>query len=523
MTQSATATAVAPTYVEEARRYREQGGYRPELVDYLSRCGVDPASAEHLADRFDLELGLAGHPHPHDINPAVAKQLDAHWELMATMAPVPPVAAEPAAVDQLVAAEPAVDAVDIARGLLPSPSPLADNASISALEIANPEAAVAAPAIAAEDAGLAVPVADIDAEIAAAQLSVHEAAAPAAQFPPAAPVQFPPVHVATEAPIAAATTAHLPDAETIRATVRLELPVEHQPDLTQFPPVAVVPTLADTQAGLASATPPYAQAIDIASRVAPVAAEPALAPEPHQSAQLAESLATRVTPQVPTQNDIAAPPPMPAQPIVAPDISVQDSAAKASPTTSPNSLSASMAAARASANAPSPAAATPATSDPNVIPHSTRTTSNDGPKADADWQETTDFGYRIAASWDDDDPNVAINEATKLARSGKTFEEITAYLVSCNVSPDEAEYVTAMTGARRAAPKSEGGAAALRRGGRGRRVALAIAMIVAGVVVAYLGYAAWQNGADTGRRSPLSIAAVGGALILNGLRTLATR
>ena len=105
MTQHTSASAFAPTFLDEARRYREQGGYRAELVDYLHRCGVEAGQAEQLADRFDLELGLAGHPRPHDINPSVARQLDAHWELLASTAQVP----EP------VEAPPVQSAFDIAR------------------------------------------------------------------------------------------------------------------------------------------------------------------------------------------------------------------------------------------------------------------------------------------------------------------------------------------------------------------------------------------------------------------------
>lgn len=522
MTQTATATttAVAPTYVEEARRYREQGGYRPELVDYLRQCGVDPAGAEHLADRFDLELGLAGHPTPHDINPAVAKQLDAHWALMASMAPVPPLS------DPRDDEPTELTALDIANRTLPALARHAETASISATELAyppnsRPEGATPSALFSQEAAALeaidpsaadrlAVPVADVDAEIAAAQMYVQPGGTPSEQ------PQFPPVPVAPIAPIPeqaialpAQTPLHVHAApmasadpggvaefpppasmnQTVRATVQMSRPIEEPQGPAQFPP-PVAPTLAATQAELAAATPP-----NVLAEVNPV---------------LAASLANRVVPQTTSQDAITAPPPMPTYvPAAANPASILPPPATASvPTVTP---------------APAPISSR-VTSPPASTPHVQRANANEGPQADADWQETTEFGYRIAASWDEDDPNTAINEATTMARGGSSHEEIVAYLKSCHVSDDEAEYVASMTGARRTGPKAGAGSAtAKKQQGRGRAVVLGLAMIVAGAVVAYLGYAAWQNGTSSGRRSPLSIAAVGGALILNGLRTLASR
>lgn len=147
----------------------------------------------------------------------------------------------------------------------------------------------------------------------------------------------------------------------------------------------------------------------------------------------------------------------------------------------------------------------------------------DAPPDTKAWDETTEFGYQIAQTWDDDDPNAAINQAASLARAGKMQEEIIEYLLSCQVSQGEAEYVASMSGARRANPVTPAGAKQKRGRSRGRELVLASAMILTGTLIAYLGYVSWDSGSIDGNRSPLSLVAVGGAIVLNGIRTLVRR
>lgn len=386
MTQSAVAPAVAPAFIAEARRYRELGGERSLLVDYLVRCGVDELSADQLADRFDVELCLAGAPRPADISAHAANYLDARAS--PAVSPVPPVPVpEPPA-----RAETAAPSVGTA---------------LTALELARGMQAGTAPAQ-AEEAGHP-----------AQRLSAADA-----------------TPVTPTSPIAGRTS---------------------RPALQPMP------------AGAAGAT----QTIGGPAAVDEVVGFTTMAPERE------------------------APPSMPA------------------PSTPVPAGATTLAEAQAEhdgARRPAPQPATP----PEKTSASTETTQ---------WDETTEFGYRIAQSWDDADPNEAINEAASLARAGKSQEEIIDFLRSCNVSQGEAEYVAAMSGARRATPKAAPGAAKVSTRSRGRQRALAVAMIVAGLVVAYVGYDGWSSPGEgvATARSPLSVAAVGAALALNGIRTLFKR
>ena len=140
---------------------------------------------------------------------------------------------------------------------------------------------------------------------------------------------------------------------------------------------------------------------------------------------------------------------------------------------------------------------------------------------DSEWQETTEFGYRIAQSWDEDDPNIAINEASTLAREGKTQEQIIDYLLSCHVSEDEAKYVAQMTGARSVPrPKKDDetgdGSAKAKPAKSGRIKAIIALTFIAGGLLMYMGWSAWNEGVDSSR-SPLSLVAVGAALLLGGM------
>ena len=129
----------------------------------------------------------------------------------------------------------------------------------------------------------------------------------------------------------------------------------------------------------------------------------------------------------------------------------------------------------------------------------------DAPTESEAWDETTEFGYKIAQTWDDDDPNAAINQAASLARAGKMQEEIIEYLLSCQVSQGEAEYVASMSGARRANPVPPAGTEQKRARSRGRELVLASAMILTGALIAYLGYVSWDSGSVEANGSPLKI------------------
>lgn len=217
----------------------------------------------------------------------------------------------------------------------------------------------------------------------------------------------------------------------------------------------------------------------------------------------------------PATSPQAAPTPLP--PLAAPDASplpAPAAAAAASPHRPVgNALSLSHAMAKSAATE-SPDAPMASKADISTPPRP------DDKTLDDDWQETTEFGYRIAQSWDEDDPNIAINEASSLAREGKTQEQIIDYLLSCHVSEDEAKYVAQMTGARsvpRAKKNDKGDRSARTRPAKSGRIKAIIALtFIAGALLMYQGWSAWNEGLDSSR-SPLSLVAVGAALLLGGM------
>lgn len=178
----------------------------------------------------------------------------------------------------------------------------------------------------------------------------------------------------------------------------------------------------------------------------------------------------------------------------------------------------SLSLANAIANSASPGVNQPAT----LAPEAPASEAASAPASEpaSNWQETTEFGYAIAQSWDEDDPNVAINEASTMAREGKTQEQIIEYLLSCQVSQDEAKYVAQMTGARsvpKAKVNEDGTPVTTARPKRtGRIKAIVVLTFVAGGLMMFLGWSAWNEGVESAR-SPLSLAAVGAALVIGGL------
>lgn len=71
------AAAVAPPYLKKATEYRWRGGNRAALIQYLVRSGVDAASANHLADRIDYQIGVTHGSRPADLSAKVAAELAA--------------------------------------------------------------------------------------------------------------------------------------------------------------------------------------------------------------------------------------------------------------------------------------------------------------------------------------------------------------------------------------------------------------------------------------------------------------
>jgi hypothetical protein len=583
MTQHSSAPAFAPTILDEARRYREQGGYRAELVDYLHRCGVDAGQAEHLADRFDLELGLAGQPRPHDINPSVARQLDAHWELVASTADVP----APGTTDD----QPLRSAADIAReashrhatGTADIGHPSTLNEALGGPVPPTIEALLATGTTPARAEPAVPPVAA--AELASPPIAAAATMPPAAEPVPAQPVPAQPVAAQPEAPqIAAAPIdfAQPVEQQPAAAPEALATPVApeqvpHAAPAAPAPIAPVAPPAAPAPGAQAPATAPMAAPATPPLEAVPVATDPAPLPEvvfppaasPHAVETLPidpaqpiaqhpvaehlgaehhvaahpaaeHSVAAQPVDPAPVAPAPVAPampshqaPPMPAQPITAPEPTLA-APAPVPPLPEPAPAAAMPAPTQETASPHLPTANAPSLSD--AMAKSASTEQAEAPMAskvdiakpprpdeqtpDSEWQETTEFGYRIAQSWDEDDPNIAINEASTLAREGKTQEQIIDYLLSCHVSEDEAKYVAQMTGARSVPkPKKDengDGSTKSKPAKSGRIKAIIALTFIAGGLLMYMGWSAWNEGVDSSR-SPLSLVAVGAALLLGGM------
>ena len=548
MTQHTSASALAPSYLDEARRYREQGGYRPELVDYLHRCGAEAGEAEHLADRFDLELGMAGHARPHDINPTVARQLDAHWELLASSAAVPAPAPAPevrsaAAIAMQANAGPetleealggrvptTVDAL-LAQGITVARA----EADVPPVEAVQPAEAPTPlqPAQAAQPAHwVEAPLAEAPVQHAPVQHAiVQEGPTEAAPAQPVAvqplpvqpapaqpvPVQQAPVHQAPvhQAPVHQAP-AHAVTPEAVAAA-----PAPADPQAYAPAPVVAPQELGHVAEAPPAPTSPAAPAPDAyaiapeapAAPAPPAPAAPAPAPAPMAPAAEAYPVAPegQVAPVAPAPPHMAAAPAPPAAPVPAPA-----APAPAAPVSAAPPAPAPMPPA---AKAPAPALAAPAPATAPPAPAPAADAAEAAEAAEDDWHETTEFGYAIAASWDDDDPNVAINEATLMARQGKTQEQIIDYLVGCSVSADEAEYVAQMTGAR-SVPKpklNEDGTPVTAKPARKRANKAVVAMMfIVGALTVFLGWTSWNDGAAS-TQAPLGLAVAGGALVIGAL------
>ncbi|MEM7092424.1 MAG: hypothetical protein AAF567_05445 [Actinomycetota bacterium] len=441
MQQPGATAGLAPSTLEEARTYRAQGGYRAELVDYLRRCGSDPAEAEYLADRFDLELGLAGAPRPHDINPTVAKQLDAHWELTAASATVPQPLAPEESASKTSPARSVPSALEIAR---------------AALERAHEATAPSADSSAGMETVQTIAQMETSADADPAIQSIDQTAATASMFE------------------------------------------QDRSDTAAGPQPAIVETLADTQNELQ-----------------------------HQALRLIDETQTELAGQAravldQAQHDLIDQ----ARTVIEETRSELEGQARDVVENSPLTRTTSLASALATrgdgaAANDAPASATPtAKSETRHVSTPTYASrpdkSNSGPQHDEDWQDPTEFGYRLAKPSEDEDPNVAINEARSMAREGKTREDIVEHLVTVGVTPDEAAYVAAETGARQ---RPDPDAKPPRRRGLGRAIALILMMLIAGGITMYLGWSAYSESTEW-TRSPLSLLAIGGALVLNGLRAM---
>lgn len=462
MTHAATDHAVPDEYLQQARDYRAQGGHRPELVQYLEACGATHDQAEYLADRLDLEIGLAGHARPHDINPTVAKQLDAHAALFDDTAgshEAPAAVATAADIARAAAHRHATGmAQTAAAGAQPSPIPnSAVVQSVAAIEHGH-DAGTAAPAYAA--VGAPTPHAPTGAQA----LAPSPAPVPApAAVPPLAPAPAP--QPGTDASVVAPNAPH-------HAAPHMPAPDQMHLDWSPHPHGATYDMGPDASPSSVDTLPSAAPAPDVMLGAS-------YSETPHgdtplsRSTSLAEAIASR-TDSASGQGSV--------------DV---DLTGRGTGTTSPPPPPSGPRAARA------------ATAEP---------------QQDADWQETTEFGYRIAKSWDEDDPNEAINEAAAMARAGKTHEDIVEHLKTCNVSTGEAEYVAAMTGARRAPkPIAADAKATSKRSFRAKQIILML--FVVGSLLIYMGWSTWDSGAES-VRSPLSLAFLGGAFIVKGLHSL---